>query len=34
MPAPPGTIEVQAFGEQDQLTTDRVRQLIEQDPDT
>jgi outer membrane protein OmpA-like peptidoglycan-associated protein len=30
---PPGAIEVQAFGEQDQLTTDQVRHLIEQDPE-
>jgi outer membrane protein OmpA-like peptidoglycan-associated protein len=30
---PPGAIEVQAFGQQDQLTTDQVRRLIEQDPE-
>jgi outer membrane protein OmpA-like peptidoglycan-associated protein len=30
---PPGSIEVQAFGEQGQLTTEQVRKLIEDDPD-
>jgi outer membrane protein OmpA-like peptidoglycan-associated protein/opacity protein-like surface antigen len=30
---PPGAIEVKAFGEQDQLTTEQVRKLIEEDPD-
>jgi outer membrane protein OmpA-like peptidoglycan-associated protein len=30
---PPGAIEVNAFGQQDQLTTEQARKLIEEDPD-
>ena len=30
---PPGAIEVKALGQQDQLTTEQVRKLIEEDPD-